>query len=376
VTASGATLYAMAMDVIGHGGILRELAALAASGDPPHALIFAGPEGTGRTILARHWAQLLSCERGSGARAGQPASLFGDDQPPPASGPVPCGVCRPCRHIAEGNHPDVIILGPGDTLCRPRASDSGHASHALSRDIRICQVRGVIELVARYPYEATNRVIVVEPSDKLSRDASHTILKTLEEPPGHTYFVLVTAAPEAMLETIISRCRRIDVPPVPRAEIEEGLLARGTEPALAARAASESRGRPARARAFAAKPDLMGDRERLLARCAKVASARLTERFTYAKDLHERWQRDRQPVLTELDAWEVFWEMNLRESAAPGRGRADGQAGFVDALKAVTRARADLQANVTPRGALELMLLCFPRVTLAESPGEESEEHA
>ncbi len=363
--------------MIGHGGILRELAALAASVEPPHALIFAGPEGTGRTILARHWAQLLNCERRPGGDVAPGRSLFGDEPAAaPGSATVPCGECRPCRHIAEGNHPDLIVLGPGDTLCRPRATDSGHASHAQSRDIRICQVRGVIELVARYPYEATNRVIVVEPSDKLGRDASHTILKTLEEPPGHTYFVLVTAAPEAMLETIISRCRRIDVRPVPRAEIEDGLLARGIEPALAARAAGESRGRPARAIAFAAHPDLMGDRERLLARCAKVASGRLTERFTYARDLQERWQRDRVPVLTELDAWEVFWETRLRESAAPGTGQANGQASFVDALKAVTRARADLQANVVTRGALELMLLCFPSLTLAESPGEESEEHA
>lgn len=362
--------------MIGHGGILRELAALAASAEPPHALLFAGPEGTGRTMLARHWAQLLNCERRAGGE-GQPPSLFGADAAmAPGSAEVPCGECRPCRHIAERNHPDIIILGPGDTLCRPRPSDSGHASHAISRDIRICQVRGVIELVARYPFEATNRVIVVEPSDRLGRDASHTILKTLEEPPGHTYFVLVTAAPEAMLETISSRCRRIDVRPVPRAEIEEGLLARGTEPALAARAAAESRGRPARALAVAAHPDLMGDRARILARCAKVASGRLTERFTYANDLTERWRRDRAPVLTELDAWEAFWETQLRESAAPGASAAGAQAGFVEALKAVTRARADLQANVVPRGAFELMLLCFPRVTLAESPGEESEEHA
>jgi len=361
--------------VIGHADIVRELAALAASEEPPHALLFAGPDGTGRTALAIEYALRLNCERlHPPTTAG--ASLFAGDSSllPPPSSREPCGECRPCRLILEGAHPDIITLGPGDTLCRPRDGES-HPKHPDSRDIRICQVRGLIDLVARYPFEARHRMIIIDPADRFGREAAHTVLKTLEEPPGHTVFCLVSAAPEALLETIISRCRRIDVRPVPRARIEAGLVERGFGPELAARAAEASRGRPGRAMEFAQHPEMMGDRGRLLERCARVAAGPLRERFTYAADLATRWRNDRHAILAEIDAWEAFWEERLRQgvSGAEDRGRL---AGCVEALRAITTVRADLQANVMARPAFELMLLCFPRVTLVPSPEEESAAYA
>lgn len=366
----------MSARIIGHADIVRELAALAASEEPPHALLLAGPEGTGRTALAIEYALRLNCERlNPPVTAG--ASLFGDDPtllPPAAPSGEPCEECRPCRLILEGAHPDIITLGPGDTLCRPRDGES-HPKHPDSRDIRICQVRGLIDLVARYPFEARHRLIIIDPADRFGREAAHTVLKTLEEPPGHTVFCLVSAAPEALLETIISRCRRIEVRPVPRTEIEDGLVARGFERELAARAADASRGRPGRAIGFAQHPDMMGDRGRLLERCARVAAGPLRERFTYARDLADRWRNDRYAILAEVDAWESFWEERLREGVGAGEDK-EAMAGYVEALRAIVTARADLQANVMARPAFELMLLTFPRVTLALSPEEESAAYA
>lgn len=365
--------------VIGHEAILRELRALAMSEDPPHALLFSGPEGTGRTALAVEYALLLNCERlHPPVTAG--ASLFGEEElgalRPGSSHPVtPCGECRPCRLIGEGAHPDIITLGPGDTLCRPRDGES-HPKHADSRDIRICQVRGLIDLAARFPFEARYRTIIIDPADRLYRDgvAAHTILKTLEEPPGHTVFCLITAAPEALLETIISRCRRIDVRPVAKTEVLAGLLERGIEPALAERCAEQSRGRPGRAIAFAAQPDLMGDRSRMLERCARVAGESVGERFRYANDLAERFRKDRNPVLAEVDAWEAFWEERLRRGA--DGGAETDLARVLEALRAITQVREDLMVNVIPRTAFELMLLSFPRVTLDVSREEEPAAYA
>lgn len=360
--------------LIGHADILRELEALAASGDPPHALLFAGPEGTGRSALAMHYAMLLNCERAAPPPAG--ASLFGEDTFASLAEDtsIPCGTCRPCRLIAEGAHPDVIVMGPGDTLCKPREGES-HAKHPDSRDIRICQVRGIIDLAARYPFEARFRTIIIDPADRFGRESGHTLLKTLEEPPGHTIFCLLSAAPESIIETIVSRCRRIDVRPVPRAEIEAGLIANGYDADLAARASEASGGRPGRALTLAEHPDMMGDRARLLERCARIAASRWAERFTYAGELANRYRGDRNALAPDLDAWEAFWEERLRLGTERGESK-DELSGAVEALRAITQLRADLLANVNTRAALELMLLTFPRVTLAATPEEEPVAYA
>lgn len=354
--------------LIGHDAIARELRALAESPEPAHALMFVGPVGTGRTQLARYYALQLNCEGGApGDPAPASASMFGDEPAAPVE--IPCGECRPCRLILANNHPDVIELTPGDVLCKPRPGEASHTAHPDSRDIRICQVRGLAELCGRFPLEARYRAIIIEPADRLGHDAAHAILKTLEEPPGHTVLMLVTAAPEDIIETIRSRCRQITVGLVSRQEIEAGLVARGIEPSVAERAATESRGRTASAFAFAARPDTMDDRQRLLARCAELAAQPFTPRFKYAEDLAERWRRDRSLVHNELDAWEAFWQERLHTVAREGQDTAAREA--ATALAAVTTAREDLLSNVLARAALDLMLLHFPRVTLGATPGEE-----
>ena len=325
-------------EIIGHEGLRRALRGLAAAAEPPHALLFAGPARTGRTLLALDLAGLLNCE----------ADAL-DDRP--------CEACRACRLIAARAHPDVLHLEPGDSFCR---GGGGHPPHPQSRDIRICQVRGLIESASRYPFEGRYRVIIIEPADRMGLEAANTLLKTLEEPPPATVLILITAAPESLLETIRSRCRRLAIALTPDETIAAGLRARGFAPDLAERAARESRRRPADAIAFAEQPDLMADRGRLLDRCAELAAARAAERMTYAGDLAERWRRERELALTELDIWETFWERRLCAEA----GSEGGAREALDALRAVAQARADLEAQVVARMALELMLLRFPTVTL------------
>jgi len=327
--------------VIGHEAIRRELRALAQSGDPPHAILVTGPESLGRRLLVQEFTLLLNCEADQDAAA--------------------CGECRPCRLILGANHPDIATMAPGDSFC----AGEGHDPHPDSRDIRICQVRGAIDVVARFPFEAKYRVITIEPADRLGIQPSNTLLKTLEEPPGHTIFILITAAPEVLLETIRSRCREVAVRIVPRLEIEQGLAVLGIDPGIAAAAATAARGRPGRAISFAEKPDLMADRGRILARCGEIAAAGLSERFSYAADLGERWRRDRNLVFSELEVWESFWEERLKDAAASESG-VTAATEALDALRAISDAREDLEAQVMARAALELMILRFPTVTLTE----------
>jgi DNA polymerase-3 subunit delta' len=347
--------------LIGHEAIARELALVAGFEEPPHALLFAGPEGTGRAYLARHYAMLLNCTAGQD-QGGMFGGLLADDNTS-----RPCGACRACRLILDGTHPDVVVVRPGDTLCKPRSGDSSHARHPDARDIRICQVRGIIEAVARFPFEARYRVLILDPAERMTQDAANTLLKTLEEPPGHTVFALISAAPDAVIETVRSRCRRIDVPLLARDVITAGLREHGYGE-WAEAAAAAARGRPGRALRFAREPGLMGDHERLIKRCSRLAAGGLPERFRYAQELQERWRNDRTLVAGDLDAWEAFWEGRLRD-AAPGDTQAARDA--LASLRAVGRARLDLLANCQARPVFDLMLLTFPRVSM-EGSSEES----
>ncbi len=208
--------------IIGHEALRRALRSIAAMEEPPHALLLAGPARTGRTLLALELAGLLNCEA-------------------PALDDRPCNDCPACRLIPERNHPDALPLEPGDSFCR---GGGGHQPHPGSRDIRICQVRGLIESVSRYPFEGRFRVLIIEPADRMGLEAANTLLKTLEEPPPATVLILVTAAPENLLETIRSRCRTLAVSLVPDDAIAEGLRERGFPPEIADRAAAESRPPP------------------------------------------------------------------------------------------------------------------------------------
>jgi len=169
-------------DVIGHQRIVELLSRSVARGALPPSLIFAGPAGAGKRLAATAVAQALNCL-----------------QPPP---PIPnppgydaCGACAACTRIARGIHPDVLVLEPADNV-------PGGA-------IKIEQVRDVVDRAAYRPFEGKRRVVIIDGADALAPAAQNALLKTLEEPPSMSAFILVTARPDVLLPTVLSRCIRL-----------------------------------------------------------------------------------------------------------------------------------------------------------------------
>ncbi|MCF7707316.1 MAG: hypothetical protein K9N52_00255 [Verrucomicrobia bacterium] len=104
-----------------------------------------------------------------------------------------CGFCDNCRRIDSGNHSEVFWARP----------------ESKSRILTIDQVRELIRCVQMKPTEARVQVGVIVDADRMNRQAANAFLKTLEEPPGHAVLILLSTAPERLLETILSRCLRI-----------------------------------------------------------------------------------------------------------------------------------------------------------------------
>lgn len=163
-------------EISGHHERIELIGRAASRGTLPPSLLFTGPDGVGKRMAAVALAQLLNC---LAPRTGQA---------PPDS----CGECAACRRIARRVHADVLIIEPGDT-----------------GSIKVVQVRDGIDRSAYRPFEGRRRVVIVDDADAVLPEAQNALLKTLEEPPSASTFILVTSRPDMLLPTVRSRCQRM-----------------------------------------------------------------------------------------------------------------------------------------------------------------------
>jgi DNA polymerase-3 subunit delta' len=177
-------------DVLGHSRLIALLKRSVAGASLPPSLLFAGPAGVGKRKTAIGLAQALNCLS-------------------PRDGDA-CGACTACSRIARGVHPDVAVLEPED-----------------SGAIKIDAVRDLVERAAYRPFEGRRRVVIVDGADALVPQAQNALLKTLEEPPPSSVFILVTARPDVLLPTVRSRCPQLRFRPLSPHDIAAALIARG-----------------------------------------------------------------------------------------------------------------------------------------------------
>jgi len=214
------------------------LKSMVINGRLPHAMLFTGPEGTGKRLCACAVAASLNCLE-------------------PAEG-EPCGKCASCTRLACGNQPLVSFVGSlkkeeeikietpsGGVLIKnlvPSSSDGEKRTVKLS----IKQVQEVIRLASLKGYRDGKKVFIFDDTADASLPAMQSMLKVLEEPPPATYFILVTNREVSLLPTIRSRCQRVEFLPLNRSDMGrfiEERLPRARSAPEAVEAASGSPGR-------------------------------------------------------------------------------------------------------------------------------------
>lgn len=180
-------------DIVGHRRLTALIARAIERDSLPPTLLFAGPSGVGKWAVARAAAQVANCLE----RLRLPTDPVVDA----------CGKCRACDRIMRGVHVDVITVEPDD-----RAS------------IKIDVVRDVLARTAYRPFEGRRRVVLIREADTLEDAAQNSLLKSLEEPPPATMFILTTAVPGALLPTVRSRCMRLRFGRLTSAEVASVLV--------------------------------------------------------------------------------------------------------------------------------------------------------
>ena len=264
-------------DLIGHRRLVGLLSRSVLRASLPPSLIFAGAAGIGKRVAALATAQAMNCL----------APTLGTDIIELDA----CGVCSACKRIQRGVHPDVLIVEPGD-----------------NGSIKIEQVRDIVDRAAYRPFEGRRRVVIVDDADALVGAAQNALLKTLEEPPPSSVFILVTSRPDVLLPTVRSRCPVLRFRPLGPSDIAAALVARGHSEAEARAVAASADGSLGRA-LEASAGDLVEARDvaqQVLAHAASSDDPR--RRIEGAKDLLAKTgaggAEDREQVASHLRAME------------------------------------------------------------------------
>src|SRR5437868_3280645 len=276
-------------DIFGQDRAVRLMRTALGRGQPHHAYLLAGPEGVGKELLARTFAQAANCEE-------------------PDEAERPCGKCLGCRGIERGNFPDVMFVMPQTELLARGLVGRADLEGAPSREIRVDEVRALAKRLSLAALRGRRKIAIVTPADAMNERAQNTLLKTLEEPPPATTFLLVSANPDALLPTIRSRCARVQLGPIPEELIVQRLLRDGV-------AESEARERAARAQgSFSRALAEQGERGPLLEQVERaLAAADERDALELAEQHGER--DDALQAALAVQAW--LRDVLLAQSGAP-----------------------------------------------------------
>jgi DNA polymerase-3 subunit delta' len=165
---------------IGHAPVIERLHELITRRRIPHAVLFSGPDGVGKSLAGRWLAAAYLCKEGG------------------------CGKCTDCTRVHKGIHPDLHQV----------QAEEGR------RDIVIRQIRELTSAIGTKPFEASGKAALLDEVDRMNEESQNAFLKTLEEPPPQTLIILITAAPENLLPTIRSRCQRFAFTALSQEEME------------------------------------------------------------------------------------------------------------------------------------------------------------
>lgn len=318
--------------IVGHEQIKGHFQKAVENHKVSHAYILTGEIGMGRKSLANAFALTLLCEMGI---------------------PDPCMECHACKQVLSGNHPDLIYV-----------------THEKPNSIGVDDIRKQINnTVLVRPYSSHYKIYIVDEAEKMTQQAQNALLKTIEEPPSYTIIILLTTSQEAFLSTILSRCVQIKLKPlqdfVVKGYLTETLQV--SEPDADVYTAF-ARGNLGKAIGLASSDNFKLLHQEMLGLLKHIKDMAISELLDYIRKLKEEnldmnecldfmqlWYRDVLVYKVTTDINQLIFKDECQALSEISKN--SGYDGLEMVLKAIDKARVQLNANVNMELALELMML-------------------
>jgi DNA polymerase-3 subunit delta' len=320
-------------DILGQDWAVSHLKTAMLAGRLSHAYLFLGADGVGKATTAMALAAALNCDQ-------------------PGEDGDACGVCPSCRRLAAGTHPDFLVISPPES----------------KNQISIDQIRELRRLTEYPPLGGGWRVVLIKPAEALSANiaAANALLKTLEEPPAQHLLVLTARGEADLLPTIVSRCHKLALAPLPTALIIRELQSRrGLSSSQAALVTALSGG--SLGRALTLNPEeLVQQLDQVLADLGRIQQGSASAVLEWAQRLTKN-RPDLDNFLLLAQLW--YRDLLLKHFQAPGELCAYQE--FLVALErevaagspetwfanfaALGMAQRQLQANLNPELTLDIL---------------------
>ena len=321
-------------DVVGHRDVIQYLQNAVAENRVSQAYIVNGERGTGKKMLAKLFAMALLCEE---------------------HGPEPCNKCHSCVQAESNNHPDIIWV-----------------THEKPGSIGVDDVRTQINnTVAIKPYQGPYKVYIIPEADIMTVQAQNALLKTIEEPPAYGIIILLTTNADTFLQTILSRCVRLDFRPLRDTLVTQYLQEKYDLTDYECRFATAfAQGKIGRAVTIATSKEFAQLKEEvmhvirydkemttaeIMAEVKNIANYKLT--IDDYLDLMAMWYRDVLVFKSTKDSNALIFkdEMSLLAEQAKNCS----YEGLEDILKSIDKVKLRLKANVNFDLVIELLIMAI-----------------
>jgi len=255
--------------IIGHQKQWQFLRKSAETQRLSHAYLFLGPAHLGKRTLAKEFIKSLNCQKKQ---------------------ETPCQTCWPCQALEKETHPDLILIKPE------------------GKEIKISQIRNLQYVLSHRPHSSSFKTAILEEAEKMNQESQNSLLKTLEEPSNNTLLFLISAYPEMLFPTILSRVQKIKFSQVGKSEIKRFLKNRRISSAEIEQIASLSFGKPGLAMEFSKNTENFRKEDQKIKEIERIVQGPLSLRFQYVRNLTHQ----EQDLQDTLENWLRYFQDILR----------------------------------------------------------------